>query len=217
MVRESRLKVQDIPVERLHANPWNPNRVAPEMYAKLRAYIEREGMVEPLVVRPVEPPGHYQILGGEHRWRIAKELGMRDVPCAIVEVDDRRAKILTVNLNELKGQSVPALLAELVHDLSRELTLEDLETQLPYDLAQLEDLQDLLRIPDGLEAELAAEAERMERERPRILSFALTPEQAEFVEEAVTRALDDVAGTSRGAALTQMARAYLGREGGEVD
>jgi ParB family chromosome partitioning protein len=217
IVRESQLRVQDIPVERLHPNPWNPNRVAPEMYTKLRAYIEREGMVEPLVVRPVEPPGHYQILGGEHRARIAKELGMTHVPCAIVEVDDRRAKILTINLNELKGQSVPALLAELVHDLSRELSLEDLETQLPYDLAQLEDLQGLLRIPDGLEAELAAEAERMERERPRILSFALSPEQAEIVEEAVTRALDAVAGTSRGAALTHMARAYLGRKGGGED
>jgi ParB/RepB/Spo0J family partition protein len=217
VVRESRLKVQDIPVERLHANRWNPNRVSPEMYAKLRAYIEREGMVEPLVVRPAEEPGHYQILGGEHRARIAKELGMTHVPCAIVEVDDRRAKILTVNLNELKGQSVPALLAELVHDLSRELTLEDLESQLPYDMAQLEDLQDLLRIPDGLEAELAAEAEKMERERPRILSFALSPEQAEVVEEAITRALDDVAGTSRGAALTHMARVYLEREGGEGD
>jgi ParB/RepB/Spo0J family partition protein len=217
VVRESRLKVQDVPVERLHPNPWNPNRVPPEMYAKLRAYIEREGLVEPLVVRPAEEPGHYQILGGEHRARIAKELGMTHVPCAVVEVDDRRAKILTVNLNELKGQSVPALLAELVHDLSRDLSLEDLETQLPYDLAQLEDLQDLLRIPDGLEAELAAEAERMERERPRILSFALSPEQAEVVEEAITRALDDVAGTSRGAALTQMARVYLEREGGEED
>jgi ParB family chromosome partitioning protein len=217
IVRESQLRVQDIPVERLHPNPWNPNRVAPEMYAKLCAYIEREGLVEPLVVRPAEQPGHYQILGGEHRARIAKELGMTHVPCAIVELDDRRAKILTVNLNELKGQSVPALLAELVYDLSRELTLEDLESQLPYDLAQLEDLQDLLRIPDGLEAELAAEAERMERERPRILSFALSPEQAEVVEEAVKQALNDVAGTSRGAALTHMARVYLEREGGEGD
>jgi ParB/RepB/Spo0J family partition protein len=215
VVRESRLKVQDIPVERLHPNPWNPNRVPPQMYAKLRAYIEREGLVEPLVVRPAEQPGHYQILGGEHRARIAKELGMTHVPCAVVDLDDRRAKILTVNLNELKGQSVPALLAELVHDLSRELTMEDLESQLPYDTAELADLQDLLKIPEGLEAELAAEAERMERERPHILSFALSPEQAEIVEEAVVQATQDVAGTSRGAALTHMARTFLAAEGGD--
>ena len=73
------------------------------------------------------------------------------MPCNVVELDDRRAKILSVNLNELKGQSVPSLLAELVHDLSRELSLDDLASQLPYDAAELEDLQELLKIPDGLD------------------------------------------------------------------
>jgi ParB/RepB/Spo0J family partition protein len=214
IVRESQLRVQDIPVERLHPNPWNPNRVAPEIYKKLRVYIEREGLVEPLVVRPAEQPGHYQILGGEHRARVAKELGMTHVPCAIVEVDDRRAKILTVNLNELKGQSVPALLAELVHDLSRELSLEDLESQLPYDLAQLEDLQDLLRIPDGLEAELAAEAERMERERPRVLSFAVSADDERVIEAAIELATKDAGVSSRGRALLTLAESFISSKSG---
>ena len=209
VIRESELKVVDVPVERLHPNPWNPNRMDDARFSKLRAYVEREGFVEPLVVRPKEA-GHYEILGGEHRWRIAKDLGHTSVPCSVVELDDRRAKVLTVNLNELKGQSLPHLLAELVHDLSRELTLDDLASQLPYDVMELEDLQSLLRIPDGLEEELAAEVERMERERPRVLSFALTAEQAEAVETAVSRAQPGL--TSRGAALAKVAEEYLGEE-----
>jgi len=52
------------------------------------------------------------------------------VPCSIVELDDRRAKILSINLNEMKGESVPALLGRVIHDLEMELSLEDLETQL---------------------------------------------------------------------------------------
>jgi ParB/RepB/Spo0J family partition protein len=212
VVRESALKVVDLPVDRLRPNPWNPNRVPPEMFAKLRAYIEREGLVEPLVVRPAEA-GHYEILGGEHRWRVARELGYEAVPCAVVEMDDRRAKILSVNLNELKGQSLPHLLAELVHDLSRDLSIDDLASQLPYDVPELEDLQSLLQIPDGLEEELAAEAERMERERPRILSFAVSPAQEETVEEAIERAMMRVAGTSRGAALTFLAQSFLDHDG----
>ncbi len=131
------------------------------------------------------------------------------MPCVVVDLDDRRAKVLTINLNELKGQSVPALLAELVHDLSREMSLDDLASQLPYDVPELEDLQDLLRIPDGLEAELAEEAERMERERPRILSFAVSPEQEGIVEKAMAL----VGGTSRGASLAFLAQSLLDHEG----
>jgi ParB/RepB/Spo0J family partition protein len=213
LMRESGLKVHDIPVGKLDPNPWNPNRVPPGMYAKLRAYIEREGFVEPLVVR--RQGDRYQILGGEHRWRIAKELGHENVPCVTVDLDDRRAKILTVNLNELKGQSVPALLASLIHELTRETSLADLETQLPYTLVELEDLQALLQIPDGLDLLLEQEAERMERERPRVLSFVVPAAQEALVEEAIGKAMTDVAGTSRGAALTHIARTYLERKGVE--
>ncbi|MFN8179090.1 MAG: ParB N-terminal domain-containing protein [bacterium] len=208
IVKESTLRVVDLPVEGLAPNPWNPNRVAPELYAKLRAYIEREGFVEPLVVR--RQGEGYQILGGYHRWMIAKELGYTAMPCVVVELDDRRAKILSVNLNELKGQSVPSLLAALVHDLSRELSLDDLASQLPYNVPELDDLLRLLQIPDGLEARLAAEAERLEKERTRVLAFALSAEQEVVVEQAVGKALADLAGGSRGAALTHIARAYLG-------
>jgi ParB family chromosome partitioning protein len=94
----------EIGVERLEPNPWNPNRMSPEMYEKLREYVRKEGLVEPIVVRP-RGEG-YQILGGYHRWKLAKGLGYETVPCAVVEMDDRRAKVLSVNLNEMKGQSV---------------------------------------------------------------------------------------------------------------
>ena len=123
-------------------------------------YIKREGLVEPIVVRPKGKS--YEILGGFHRWKIGKELGYETVPCAVVELDDRRAKILSINLNEMKGQSVSALLSELVHDLSQELTLEDLESQLPYSEAELKDALELMKIPDGLEAYLDAEVEKAE-------------------------------------------------------
>jgi ParB/RepB/Spo0J family partition protein len=209
LVRESALRVVEIPVDRLRPNPWNPNRVPPDLFEKLRAYIEREGFVEPLVVRPAAEAGHYEILGGYHRWQVAKELGYESVPCNVVTLDDRRAKVLSINLNELKGQSVPALLAELIHDLSRDLSLDDLASQLPYDATELADLQALLQIPDGLELELAEQADRMERERPRVLAFALSPEQEGVVEEAIGKALAAVAGTSRGAALTHIAQRFL--------
>jgi ParB family chromosome partitioning protein len=195
----------EIEVERLKLNPWNPNRMSEEMYHKLREYVKREGLVEPIVVRPHSDG--YQILGGYHRWKIAKELGYQTVPCALVELDDRRAKILSVNLNEMKGQSVSVLLSELVHDLSQELTLEDLESQLPYSEAELNDALELMKIPDGLEAYLEEEMAKAERESPHILSFVV--EDVDTVEQAIERASQANGGLTRGKALVEIARQYL--------
>jgi len=200
------LKITIIPVEKLTPNPWNPNRMSSEMRHKLKEYIKREGFVEPIVVRPKGEK--YEILGGFHRWSIAGELGYKSVPCVVVKLDDRRAKILSVNLNEMKGQSLPDLLANLVHDLSRDVTLEDLETQLPYSIDELKDSLELLKIPDGLEAFLADEVARQEKLRPQILSFVV--DDAEVVEAAVKAAMAKQENSpTRGRALLDICRHYL--------
>src|SRR5262249_1171808 len=155
------------------------NRMSDEMQAKLAAYIEREGLVEPIVVRRI--PGEedrYQILGGFHRWRICKErLGYATMPCGLVDVDHRRGRSLSVKLNEMSGQAVPALMANLLADLNREISVDDLETLLPYSRLEMEDMLKLLRLPEGLEARLEEEARRQEEEQLVIVSVALTQEQ----------------------------------------
>ena len=202
-----KLTITEIPVEKLTPNPWNPNRMSEEMRSKLKAYIDREGFVEPIVVRP-HGEG-FQILGGFHRWGIARDLGYPTVPCVVVDLDDRRAKVLSINLNEMKGQSLPSLLAALVHDLSKELTLDDLESQLPYSVSELKDSLELLKIPDGLEAFLEEEAAKLERDRPTILSFVV--EDAEIVEKAIAAAQGKHGGgLTRGRALVEIARQYIG-------
>jgi ParB family transcriptional regulator, chromosome partitioning protein len=200
------LQIIDIRIEKLSPNPWNPNRMSPEMKHKLKEYLKREGFVEPIVVRPIGDG--YEILGGFHRWTIAGELGLETVPCVILNLDDRRAKILSVNLNEMKGQSLPDLLANLVHDLSREMTLGDLETQLPYSIDELKDSLELLKIPDGLEAYLADEVARQEKLKPQILSFVV--EDTEVVEAAIKAAMaKQEKSPTRGRALVDICRYYL--------
>ncbi len=206
--RVEKLTVIEIPVEKLTPNPWNPNRMSDEVRAKLKSYIQREGFVEPLVVRPLE--GGFQILGGFHRWGIATELGYQTVPSVVADLDDRRAKILSINLNEMKGQSLPSLLGTLIHDLSRDLSLDDLETQLPYSLNELKDSLELLKIPDGLDSFLEEEAAKQDRERPTILTFVV--DDAEIVEEAISMAKSRLGIGTRGKALIELARTYLSGE-----
>ncbi len=212
MPKESGLKIRELAADRLDPNPWNPNRVSEPMFAKLRAYVEREGLVEPLVVRPKGE--RFEILGGFHRWKIARELGWKSVPCVVVDLDDRRAKILSINLNELKGEPVPSLMAELIHDLSHDVSLDDLVTQLPYDLADLRDLTQLLQVPDGLELQLEAEAKAVEEERMQVMTFPLSREQYEIVDGALMEAKKTV-GSSRSGALTHIALEFLRAVRGE--
>jgi ParB-like chromosome segregation protein Spo0J len=208
------MEVVEIPVEWIHPNGWNVNRMAPAMRQKLARYIQREGLVEPLVVRPhPKVDGQYELLGGEHRWRVcSEELKYDKVPCVVVEgLDERRAKILSINLNEMAGASVPSLLSKLLSDLQQEMTLPDLEATLPYDAREIQDALSLMQLPEGLGDELEDEAEAMDKESPVVVTVVLDRTQAATFEQAIEKASDEIgkAKDFKARAVTRMAEAYL--------
>lgn len=201
----------ELPIDKLDPNPWNPNRMDSVRFKKLVAYLEREGFVVPIVVRPGKR-GRYQIIDGEHRYRAAKELGLPAVPCEVVDLDDRRAKILTINLNRLRGEHAPAPTAALLHDLSMSLSAEDIASQTPYSRPEIEDYLALLQVPDTL-LDLESEAAEHERNRGHVISIAC--DNPALVEEALREAQERAGGeVSRGAALEAVCAAFLGKEGG---
>lgn len=189
------MDVVQIAVDKLVPNPWNVNRMSAAMQKKLAAYLKREGLVEPIVVRPhPQEAGRYEILGGFHRWTICKdELGYETVPCVVVEgLDDRRAKILSVNLNSMKGESVPSLLSGLLHDLEQEMPLADMEMTLPYDANEIVDLLSLMQLPDDFADELEEEARAADEAAPTVLTLVLDRKQAQAWDEAVELVKDEV-------------------------
>jgi ParB family chromosome partitioning protein len=59
---------------------------------ELAASITEHGILQPLLVRPKPgAAGHYQIIGGERRWRAAQIAKLHDVPVVIRDFDDRMA------------------------------------------------------------------------------------------------------------------------------
>ncbi len=139
MKKERRyLSITELRTDLLEPNPWNPNRMTEAIRRKLALNLKCDGFVAPLLVRKLGD--RYQIVNGEHRWRIARELGYQTVPCVVLaDLDDRRARILTVNLNELGGDPVPVLLAKLLHELEEETPLSELASVLPYDESEIQD------------------------------------------------------------------------------
>lgn len=80
------------------ANQHQPRqRFDPSKIRSLAASIKEDGLMQPIVVRPIEgKAGNYELIAGERRWRAAQEAGLRQVPALIREIDDEKAAELAL-------------------------------------------------------------------------------------------------------------------------
>jgi ParB-like chromosome segregation protein Spo0J len=208
----ARIGPRMVQLDDLRPHPLNSNVMSDDLREKLKAHIRRTGRYPFLVVRPhPEEPGHYQVLDGHHRVEILRELGHQEARCDVWQVDDREAKLLLATLNRLQGQDVPIRRAELLHELLGEMSIDDLAGLLPETDKQLEELHALLEFPaEEIAALLEEQAEEAEKVLPRVMSFVVTPEQEQLIEQAVEMASDGVAGRDRKArGLTNLAKRFM--------
>jgi ParB family chromosome partitioning protein len=84
-----------VPIERIDPNPEQPRQVMGDL-SELMASIAEKGIIEPLVVR--QRNGRFQIVAGERRYQAAVQVGLRELPVVIREVDD--TEIIEVALVE---------------------------------------------------------------------------------------------------------------------
>ena len=209
---EKRLGPRMLRLDDLVVHPLNANIMPDDLREKLRAHIKRTGRYPHLIVRRhPEKEGTYEILDGHHRLDILRDLGHSEARCDVWDVDDREAKLLLATLNRLEGQDLPIRRAQLVHELLGEMNLDDLAGLLPESGRQLEELHALLEFPMDEIAELLDEqAEKEEKVLPRVMSFVVTVEQEQVIEQAVELASDGTPGRDRRArGLTNLARQFM--------
>lgn len=125
--------MQLISTEKLVPNGYNPNQVSDEDFKNLIDRIENAGFLEsnPILVRPVDSEnGKYEIVDGEHRWKAAKQLGIKEVPCDVREMDDLEAQRHCVIRNMDRGTPDYFKLSKLFNDnLEKGLQQKDLVKQ----------------------------------------------------------------------------------------
>jgi len=199
-----------VPLDRLRPHPANANAMDTKRMEKLAANIARESDCPPLVVRPhPEEDGCYQILDGHQRWEVLKRLGHEDALCYVWPCDDRTALVLLATLNRLEGQDDPLKRAELLRELTQLASPEDLAQLLPESAALIRQSLDLLDL--NLE-ELLADLERQADAETglRAITFVVSPDDEQVIEEAVQQVTAGLEGTNRrGRALALIARLYL--------
>jgi len=97
----------ELPLEAVHPNPKQPRkRFDGEAGTGLAESIKREGVIQPLLVRP-RAAGGYEIVAGERRWRAAREAGHATVPAVVRETDDRYTLLLGLIENVAREQLTP--------------------------------------------------------------------------------------------------------------
>ena len=97
----------ELPVDAVHPNPRQPRRrFDGEAGSGLAESVRRQGVIQPLLVRP-RAAGGYEIVAGERRWRAAREAGMPTVPAVVRAADDRDTLLLGLIENVAREQLTP--------------------------------------------------------------------------------------------------------------
>ena len=88
--------LQMLAIERLRPGKYQPRtRMDAASLAELADSIREQGMMQPILVRPVDG-GRYEIVAGERRWRAAQQAGLREVPALVKAIPDQSALALSL-------------------------------------------------------------------------------------------------------------------------
>lgn len=92
--------LQSLSIDAIAPNPGQPREYfSPESLTDLAASIREKGILQPILVRPANQPGTYQIIAGERRWRAAKLAGLTTIPVQIRELDDQESMVVALMEN----------------------------------------------------------------------------------------------------------------------
>jgi ParB family chromosome partitioning protein len=143
-------ELRELPVEVIKPNPNQPRtRIDPESLSGLAASIEANGVVQPLLVRPL-PDGSYELIAGERRWRAAQVAGLAKVPAVVrdQELAERLQVALIENMvrEDLNPVDEARACAALVDELG--LSKEDLARRVGRSRPAVSNLIRLLDLPD---------------------------------------------------------------------
>lgn len=86
---------REIPMDRVEPNPHQPRKeFAPEALTELVESIRAEGLLQPIVVRPVGDK--FQLIAGERRWRAFQQLKLKTIPARIMPSSDASSATLAM-------------------------------------------------------------------------------------------------------------------------
>jgi ParB family chromosome partitioning protein len=152
--------LKEIPVDLLQRGRYQPRvDMREETLQELADSISSQGLVQPIVVRPLDPAGgglRYEIVAGERRWRAAQLAGLHTIPAIIRDIPDQAAVAMSLIENiqreDLNPMEEARALRRLVEDF--DMTHTTAAVAVGRSRVMVSNLLRLLELPDQVIAML---------------------------------------------------------------
>ena len=147
-----------VAVDSIVANPKQPRRVfVPEQLAELQRSIQENGLLQPLVERPLPDAAadgpQWELVAGERRWRAVQALGWSEVPVLVRELDERAMLVLAIVENVQRANLSPLEEAMGYRQLIEEFgyTQQEVADGVGRDRSTVANLLRLLQLPESVQ------------------------------------------------------------------
>lgn len=149
--------LDEVPIGAIEPNPHQPRQhFDEEALSDLAASIREIGVLQPVLLRPVEP-GRYQLVAGERRWRAARRAGLDTIPAIIRPTDElasvEQALVENLHRQDLSPLEEAAAYQQLLEDFG--LTHEQLAIRVGKSRAAVSNTLRLFQLPAPVQHLLA--------------------------------------------------------------
>jgi ParB family chromosome partitioning protein len=138
-----------VPIDQLDPNPHQPRQVMGDL-SELMASIAEKGIIEPIIVR--QRGTRFQIVAGERRYQAAVQVGLREIPVVIREIDDSEVIEIALIENIQRKDLTPFEEAEALLSLATRCnyTHEDMARRLGKSRSAITESLSLNQMPDDV-------------------------------------------------------------------
>ncbi len=150
-------QLKSIPVDLIQRGRYQPRiDIKAETLQDLADSIKAQGIVQPIVVRPIDGPNRFEIVAGERRWRAAQIAGLHEIPSIVRDVSDQVAAsvalIENIQREQLNALEEAQSLHRLIHEF--EMTHQDVATAIGRSRASVSNLLRLLDLHSDVKSML---------------------------------------------------------------
>jgi ParB family chromosome partitioning protein len=182
-------RLHSLAVDRIQRGRYQPRRdFDPDSLRELADSIAAQGVIQPIVVRPVGE-GRYEIVAGERRWRAAQQAGLAEIPVVVRAVDEQAAVAIALIENIQRDDLNPLEEATALQRLLGEFGLTHMQVAEAVGKSRttVTNLLRLLELNDDVKR--ALEQGKLEMGHARALLGLKGPPQSAAAARVVSRGL----------------------------
>jgi len=162
-------QARQIPISQIRPNRYQPRQnFDAEVLATLTESVRRDGVLMPILVRPMGDG--YELIAGERRWRASQAAGLLEIPAIVRDVDDLQALELAIVENEQRDNLTAIESARAYQRMMDEFgcTQQQVAERIGVSRAQVTNITRLLQLSEKIQKYIEKRELTMGQARPLV-------------------------------------------------